>query len=65
MIYEIYDDYEGLSLHLGTASDQKQAEQMMIDHFNDTDGEANLYAIREDGKIFVLGDHWILEEVKQ
>ena len=64
MAYIIYDCYEGETIYLGVAFDQKQAEQMMIDRFDETDGEANVYAKREDGKIFVLGDHWILEEAK-
>lgn len=65
MLYDIYDDYDGLSTYVGTAVSQKQAETIMSDYFNDTDGEANLYAIRQDGKIFVLGYKDILEEVKQ
>jgi len=65
MLYDIYDDYEGLSIYVGTTVSQKQAETIMSDYFNDTDGEANLYAIRQDGKVFVLGYEDILEEVKQ
>jgi hypothetical protein len=65
MLYDIYDCYEGLSYYVGTAVSQKQAETMMMDYFDEVDDEANLYAIREDGKTFVLGYECILEEVKQ
>lgn len=65
MTYIIYDCYEGEDIYLGVAFDQKQAERMMNDRFNETDGEANIYAKREDGKVFVLGYKGILEEVKQ
>ena len=65
MMYYVYDAYEGTSIYVGVADGQKQAETMMMDYFNEVDDEANLYAIREDGKMFVLGDKCILEEVKQ
>ena len=65
MFYNIYDRYEGEDIYVGSAFDHNQAEKMMIEYFSQVDDEANLYAIREDGKVFVLGDHWILEEVKQ
>lgn len=65
MLYDIYDCYGGLSLYIATAVSQKQAESIMADYFDDTDGEADLYAIRTDGKVFVLGYKDILEEVKQ
>ena len=65
MLYDIYDRYEGLSLYIGTAVSQKQAETIMADYFDEADDEAELYAIRTDGKVFVLGYKGILEEVQQ
>ena len=65
MLYDIYDRYDGLSVYVATAVSQKQAETIMADYFDETDGEAELYAIRTDGKVFVLGYEDILEEVKQ
>lgn len=65
MLYDIYDCYDGPSHYIATAISQKQAENIMMDYFDETDDEANLYAIRQDGKVFVLGDKCILEEVKQ
>lgn len=65
MLYDIYDRYDGPSHYIATAINQKQAENIMNDYFDETDGEANLYAIRQDGKTFVLGDYDTLEEVKQ
>lgn len=65
MLYDIYDRYDGPSHYVGTAVSQKQAESIMADYFDETDGEADLYAIRQDGKVFVLGYKDILEEVEQ
>ena len=49
MLYDIYDRYDGPDHYVTTAVSQKQAETIMADYFDETDGEAELYAIRTDG----------------